>query len=54
MVGLVRVGEAWVVVLRVEEDLEGEVRVVLAFDEGREAIRVEALGPRFDWWGDGV
>lgn len=54
MVGSVGVGEAWVVVLRVEEDLEGEVRVVLARDEGREAIGVEALGPGFDWWGDGV
>jgi len=44
----------FVVVLGMEEDLKGEVRVVLAGNEGGYEFRVETVGPGFDWWLDFV
>lgn len=48
------VGGGAVVGLGVAEDLEGEVGVVLAGDEGGEEFWVEAVGPGFDWGLNGV
>lgn len=46
MEGLGRVGEGGVGVVK---DLEGEVGVVLARDEGGQVVGGEAAGPGVDW-----
>lgn len=53
MEGLRRVREGGVEGLGVVEDLEREVGVVLAGDEGGEVERSEATRPRVDWGPDG-
>jgi len=53
MEGLRRVREGRVEGLGVVEDLEREVGVVLAGDEGGEVERSEAARPRVDWGPDG-
>lgn len=53
MEGLRRVREGGVEGLGVVEDLEREVGVVLAGDEGGEVERSEAARPRVDWGPDG-
>lgn len=52
MEGLRRVRDGRVEGLGVVEDLEREVGVVLAGDEGREVVRREAARPRVDWGPD--
>lgn len=54
LVGVEIMAKVGVELASVEEDLEGEIEVLLAIDHGDEALWMEALWPRFNWGCNGV